>query len=203
MKTMAKLFACIAALGCVVAATLFWRSNRSSRANTLFISCQNHRGVLAMEVRWYQHEHNDELPYEVGVPGHAMLAKFAAGKTGALNCNHAAPDSRFGGWQAVNLPPEKWKELHQHWAVGTDDPPIPFFWCGKPNKLDKRVLVSVIRYGGGATSEGWSLDHQIVTEKQLRELIARLNRVLVGIKEPSVECDVIANIDWNAYTQKR
>lgn len=40
-----------------------------------------------------------------------MIARYAGRKSGALNCDHGAPDSLIGGWQAVNLTLEQWTEF--------------------------------------------------------------------------------------------
>lgn len=156
-----------------------------------------------MEVRWSPHEHNEELPYEVGVPGHVMLANFADGKTGVLNCHHGAPRSLIGGWQAVNLPPEQWAELQAKWHVQMDPVLLPFFWCGKPTGLDKRVLMSVIPVLRSNTAPEWSLDHRVVTEDELRRLISKLNGILVEMKRSPVELNVPDGVDWKTFQSKR
>jgi hypothetical protein len=171
--------------------------NMVSALEAKLLSCQNHRAHLVFSLRTvYQQEHWGELPYEQGVPGYLMLARYGARQQpGGLNCNHGAPESCIGGWQAVNLSPAKWLALRQAWVKRFGDTEIPFFWCGKNTGLGRRVVVSV-RWASLSGGEGWSFEYTVVPEQKLRHLVDQLGECLAAIDTERIDIDVPSDVDW-------
>jgi hypothetical protein len=137
-------------------------------------------------------------PSEPGVPGYAMWASWAGRKAGALNCHHGAPGHRIGGWQAVNLPPEKWQELHRIWTARGCGSRIPFYWCGQPNPRQKRVFCGLLRDDQGR----WLVDHDVLSESALGEEVRKLNACLTELGLPPVASDVPAGVRWDSFDSK-
>jgi hypothetical protein len=137
-------------------------------------------------------------PHQAEIHGYEMLARYAAQKTGALNCNHGAPGSLIGGWQAVNLAPEQWLELNQIWTSRGHQIPLPLYWCGKPNPLQKRVFCGLMRDAGGL----WFVDHSVLPEPEVRSLIEKLNACLTELGAPPVKVDVPDGVQWDLFARE-
>jgi hypothetical protein len=166
----------------------------SERDKRLFVSCQNHRAHLSLDLRIDLHGgEKTNPPYEANVPGHVMLARYAAQRFGALNCNHGAPGSRIGGWQAVNLTSEQWLELDRMWIGRGHQGLVPFYWCGKPNPLQKRVFCGLLWQ-----ADGWFIHHEVLPEAELRDAIGRLNACLSELGVPPVAVDVPDGVQWDS-----
>ncbi len=171
----------------------------SERDERLFVSCQNHRAQLNFDLRMDFHE-KAAPPHEADVPGYVMLARYAAQKPGGLNCNHGAPGSLIGGWQAVNLTPEQWLGLSRMWiGRGHQEQLLPFYWCGKPNPLQKRVFCSIWRDAEG----GWFIDHRVLPEAEVRDAIGKLNACLSDLGLPLVAVDIPDGVEWDAFERER
>jgi hypothetical protein len=138
-----------------------------------------------------------QLPYMEGISGWEMLARFGGAKNDwGLNCNHGAPRSGIGGWQGVNLPPNKWRILMEKWEQDEVPGGIPLFWCGKPNPIWGRV--SWCAYPG---------DEPCITlgdygDDTLEAAVAKLNKYLVEMGEEPIPMDVPEGIDWRQYETK-
>jgi hypothetical protein len=168
----------------------------SERDERLLVSCQNHRAHLTFDLRLDLHgDEKTNPPYEADVPGHVMLAGYAAQRSGALNCNHGAAGCRIGGWQAVNLTPEQWLELNRMWIGRSHQGLLPFYWCGKSNPLQKRVFCGLLRQADG----GWFIDHEVLSEAELRDAIGRLNACLSELGVPPVAIDVPDGVQWDTF----
>jgi hypothetical protein len=162
------------------------------------LSCQNHRAHLVFSLRTgHRPQHGGELPYERGVPGHVMLAKYAATQVGSLNCQHGAPGARVGGWQAVNLPPDKWGALRRVWNQRYGKTEIPFFWCGRRTGQGRRVLVSA-RWMHLSDGEGWEFEYTVAAEPELRARVQQLGECLAAIGADPLSLDVPGSVDWEA-----
>lgn len=170
--------------------------NRGERAKQLFGSCQNHRGLLNMDLRTSEVALGGvrSPPFQPEVPGYEMLATFAGRTSGALNCHHGAPGMRVGGWQAVNLPADKWTELHRLWTsrYGGD---LPFYWCGKPNSLHKRVVCTLMLNPNGDSF----VEHHVLRETESQEQVKRLNNCLSELGLSPVALDVPDAVAWASF----
>lgn len=167
----------------------------SEQNERLFVSCQNHRALLTLDlIMDLQGNEKATPPHEPNVPGCVMLARYAAQKSGALNCNHGAPGSRIGGWQAVNLTPEQWLELNRMWIGRGHQGLLPFYWCGKSNPLQKRVFCGLLRQ-----ADGWFIDHEVLPQAELRDAIGRLNACLSELGVPPVAVDVPDGVQWDSF----
>ena len=168
----------------------------SKRDEQLLVSCQNHRAHLNFDLRMeLQGQAKGQPPYESNVPGYEMLAKYAGRKSGGLNCNHGALGSRIGGWQAVNLPPEMWRDLHRMWSARGHPGQLPFYWCGKPNRRQVRVFCTLWPDDGG----GWFVDSEVLTETELRARIGVLNECLALLGVTPVAIDIPGGVTWAAF----
>jgi hypothetical protein len=168
------------------------------RNEQLLLSCQNHRAHLSFDLNIeLRAQPKADPPYEPGVPEYEMLAIYAAQRQGALNCNHGAPGSRIGGWQAVNLPPEQWRELHRKWSVRGDAGGLPFYWCGKPNPLRRRVFCTL-----WLSEDGWLVEHEVLAETTVHARIAKLNAYLSELGVAPVSVDVPDGIQWGVFGEK-
>jgi hypothetical protein len=183
----------------ILAATL--GGCRTSEGNErLFVSCQNHRAHLTFDLNLdLQGDERMDPPHEPSVSGYEMIARYAAGRSGALNCNHGAPGFRIGGWQAVNLAPEQWLELTRMWTDRGHQGLLPFYWCGKPNPLGKRVFCGLLRDAEGR----WFIDHAVLPEAELRDVIGRLNACLSALGVPPVLVDVPDAVQWDSFEEDR
>ena len=172
----------------------------SMREQQLLGSCLNHFDHLNMAwvIGALERTNNYELPYQAGAPGYVVFAKWSATQDGALSCNHGAPKARFGGWQVANLPPHKWKDLLGRWPLELVER-IPFMWCGRPNRLGKRVIGYIWRTNVGTPSEGWYLHHEVIDEAKLSDTVSRLNRYLAEMNEPPVEVNVPNGVAWDSW----
>jgi hypothetical protein len=162
----------------------------------LFVSCQNHRAHLNMDLTMeLQGERKAQPPCEPNAPGYEMLARYAGRRQGYLNCNHGAPESRIGGWQAVNLPAQKWRDLQRMWSARDRTIGLPFYWCGKPNARQVRVFCTLWLDDRGV----WFVDHDVVTEAELSERVRTLNRCLSELGLPPVGTDVPDGVRWASF----
>ncbi|MCL4179859.1 MAG: Gfo/Idh/MocA family oxidoreductase [Verrucomicrobia bacterium] len=169
----------------------------TERDKLLFGSCQNHRKHLNLSLHLDMVNQWGRLPpYQANEPGYAMLAMYAGRSSGGLNCNHGAPDSRIGGWQAVNLSPEQWHEVHRSWSARGYPGFPPFYWCGKPNPLQSRVFCTL---GLDADEGHWFLDHNVLPEPVVRWRIAMLNRCLEELGLPAIDVDVPDGVAWESF----
>ncbi len=167
----------------------------STTDEELFVSCLNHRAHLRFAlILELQPGEKGWPPHFADTPGYEMLARYAGGKQGALNCHHGAPGSRIGGWQAVNLSPERWRELHRLWLARDYPGPLPFFWCGKANALHKRAMCTL-----WLAEDGWSVDYEVLTETALHDRIDQLNQCLSALDLPPVTADVPDGVAWNRF----
>jgi hypothetical protein len=183
----------------ILAATL-GGCRTSERNERLFVSCQNHRAHLTFDLNLdLQGDERMDPPHEPSVSGYEMIARYAAGRSGALNCNHGAPGFRIGGWQAVNLAPEQWLELTRMWTDRGHQGLLPFYWCGKPNPLGKRVFCGLLRDAEGR----WFIDHAVLPEAELRDVIGRLNACLSTLGVPPVLVDVPDAVQWDSFEEDR
>ena len=165
------------------------------RNEQLFLSCQNHRAHLSFDLNIeFRAQQKSDPPHQPNVPGYEMLAMYAGRRQGALNCNHGALGSRIGGWQAVNLPPEQWRQLHRKWSVRGDPGGLPFYWCGKPNPLQRRVFCTL-----SLSEDGWLVEHEVLAETTVRERIAKLNEYLTELGVAQVSIDVPDGIQWSTF----
>jgi hypothetical protein len=128
-----------------------------------------------------------------------MLARYAARKSGALNCNHGAPGSLIGGWQAVNLTPEQWSELNRMWTSRGHQVLMPIYWCGRPNPTQKRVFCGLLQDAEGR----WFVDHAVLTEVEVRDAIGKLNACLSELGLPPIAVDVPAKVQWESFGHER
>jgi hypothetical protein len=183
----------------IMLAAMLGGCSTSERDERLFVSCQNHRAHLTFDLNLdLQGNEKAAPPHEADVPGHVMLARYAAHKSGALNCNHGAPGSRIGGWQAVNLTPEQWLELNRMWVGRGHQGLLPFYWCGKPNPLQKRVFCGLLPQADGR----WFIDHEVLHEAELRDTIGRLNACLSELGVPPVPVNVPDGVHWGSFEAK-
>ena len=171
---------------------------REAAIQSRYGSDHNHRGFIDLHVlHYYLEETGGVLPYDEDVPGYAMFAKFCSERTPAhVNCNHGAFHARVGGWQVVNLPRDKWNELHKQWESRSGGGVIPFAWCGKPTKLGKRLLFTASRDNEGKWDAGFNEE---CSEQQLKIRVSRLNECLTAIQKPSVTMDIPDDVDWYQY----
>lgn len=177
--------------------------NTSEREEQLLTSCQNHRAHLNFDLRldlnMEQGKEAAAPPHEEDVPGYEMLARYAARKSGALNCNHGAHGSLIGGWQAVNLAPEQWMELNRLWTSRGYQALLPFYWCGKPNPLQQRVFCGLFRNTDGR----WFIDHTVLSEAEVRDMIGKLNACLSHQGLPPIAVDVPDGVQWDSFKRER
>jgi len=135
--------------------------------------------------------------HENGVAGHVMFAKYSASTTtNTVNCTHAAPQSRIGGWQAVNLSLKQWRRLISLWR--SKKPPTwapPAIWCGKPSPAGRRLVHSMADSGKGQPM--WWTMQELVTEEDLKKRVALLNECLAEMKLDAVPLNVPDNVDWD------
>ncbi len=171
--------------------------NRVEQAEQLFGSCQNHRAHLNFDLNTSEVALGGvrRPPFQSEVAGYEMLATFAGRTSGALNCNHGAPGMRVGGWQAVNLPADKWTELHRLWISRRYEGALPFYWCGKPNSLHRRVVCTLILNPSG----GSFVDHLVLKEAELQEQVKRLNSCLSELGLSPVTLDVPDAVPWASF----
>lgn len=172
---------------------------QSMKVNQLLVSCLSHRKFLEfdlhLEFAGAGGKEKAQPPYEPNVPGYEMFAKYAGQKPrGGYNCNHGAPGSLIGGWQAVNLSPEHWRAVHRLWSARGYSG-LPFFWCGKPNPGQTRVFTTLWLDDEGV----WFLDHHVLEEAELRERIGWLNECLGELGLPPVAMDVPDEIKWDSF----
>ena len=190
-------------LGIMVAillAAILAGCSTSEREEQLFTSCQNHRAHLSFDLNLdLRGEEKAAPPHEADVPGYEMLARYAAHKSGALNCNHGAPGSLIGGWQAVNLTREQWTELNRIWTGRGHQVLLPFYWCGKPSPLQKRVFCGLLRNAEGH----WFVDHEVLPEAGLQDVIGKLNACLSELGAPPVAVDVPDGVHWDSFERER
>lgn len=173
-------------------------------------SCFNHRSFIPSELL-EQYPGGDlesrsfrELPYDPDLPGYGMLAKYVAADRNVSgsgefkiedfaygqNCHHGAPNEGNGGWNAVNLPPEKWEALWEAHQKSESDVWIPFFWCGNPSS-------SQMRAGGWTfkTNTGWTIEKGQVDD----EMLEHLNDCLEAIGEKPMDWNVPDGVDWDIF----
>lgn len=162
----------------------------AKREPNLVISCRNHgnqlRGCLMVDA--------DEipgwrLPFLPGVDGAMVLAAYGKRTGVAANCNHGALGSRFGGWQAVSLPPDKWDEIFRRWPEGSAEDGVPLYWCGRPSSKNERFMVTVLN-----RTNFWITSP---TEEKLAARIRRLNQILEAMGERPVPLNIPDNVDWD------
>jgi hypothetical protein len=171
------------------------------RNQALVVSCNNHERFLWMALREYQVANDGALPYEEGMPGYGMLCLFSATNTKAkVNCNHGAPNSRIGGWQAVNLSPEEWFGVTERWDTYREGKPIPFAWCGKPTHTGTRVVTGI---ASRTWQDGAQLHHFNMAEEEVRASVDALNRILDDIGERPVALNLPDGIDWSRWEVDR
>ena len=162
----------------------------------LFVSCQNHRKHLDLDLTLRLHEDERiDPPHQPSVSGYEMIARYAGGRFGALNCNHGAPGFRIGGWQAVNLTPEQWLALNRLWTDRGHQGFLPFSWCGKPNPLGKRVFSGLLRNPDGR----WVIMPGVLSEVELRDTIGELNACLSEMGVQPVAVDVPDGVRWDSF----
>ncbi len=171
-----------------LAAAMGYHMLNAARTNSFAVSCDNHENFLRVALSRYQLANDGALPYEQGMPGYSMFCRFSAKNTeGHVNCNHGAPNSRIGGWQAVNLPPAKWDEVRERWQKYREDKPIPFAWCGKPTHAGTRVVICT------------GLLHFNKAEEDIQKSIDLLNRILDEMGEPPVQLNVPDDVNWSRW----
>lgn len=167
-----------------------WLVRQAEREGILVISCRNHgnqlRGCLMVDA--------DEitgwsLPFLPDVEGAMVFAAYGKRAGVAANCNHGALGSRFGGWQAVSLPPDKWDEIIRRWPEGSAEVGVPLYWCGRSNSKNERFMVTV-----RSRTNLWISS---VSEEQLAERVGRLNRLLTTMGERPVPLNIPDNVDWD------
>jgi hypothetical protein len=169
---------------------LAWEIWSAKREPNLIISCRNHGNQIyscllvdAQETpRWH-------LPYLPGQEGAMVFAAYGRRTEAHANCNHGAPNRRIGGWQAVNLPPDKWDEVFRRWPEGSAEDGVPLYWCGRPSSKNERFMVTVLN-----RTNFWITS---VTEEKLAARIRRLNQVLADMGERPVPLNVPDNVDWD------
>jgi hypothetical protein len=174
----------------VVAGILLGELVRLKQKNAI-IHCSNQCSWLWKDLPTGQ---PSALPYLEGAPGYEMLARVAVARvkgSGTTNCPHGAPGAGWGGWQAVNLSPEQWKELVARWRTEGSKEEIPFCWCGKPTG-DRRI--------GLSTPDGADLiPNGIWEENELSRLLQRLNAHLKAMGIPPVSPNVPDDVDWSKF----
>jgi hypothetical protein len=132
------------------------------------------------------------VPYVPGVDGLMLWAAFGR-PMGNHNCHHGAPMKRFGGWQGVNLPREKWGEVGRQWIAATGSPDVPLFWCGGPDPNNHRTFTTV-RLNN--RSETW-FEKEVLPEAECARRVAKLNEILTALGERPVPLNVPDNVDWD------
>lgn len=162
------------------------------------VSCHNHGNITRLSLlpddtqrpTWHP-------PHLADIPGHLLLTSYSLALGGRLNCHHGASGRRNGGWQAVNLSPDKWDEVIRRWPdQGTWDG-VPFFWCGRPspkcgrpNPTQRRLLAVVPKSGRTIWIDKVSESH-VVAQVEL------LNKILADMGERPVPLNVPDNVDWD------
>jgi hypothetical protein len=189
----------------VIGTAVAYRPYQAMKREAMLTSCASHATLLAcQDLSLYAEGHSGQLPFEKGLPGYEMLARFCQSMhpgEGGCNCHHGAPHCGFGGWQAVNLPPEKWALLLDKYKL----PPsiawwgrgIPFYWCGKPSGLGMRLVGMAHRSGD---NEWWVINDRI-SEEDLKECVDRLNLCLAEIGEPPISLNVPDGVDWDRISK--
>jgi hypothetical protein len=133
-------------------------------------------------------------------PVYAMFTKFcwqqyqAGDRLAVNNCHHGAPHDGIGGWQVVNLTPEKWTELWQIWRNRHPSTSPPFMWCGKPTGLGSRILFRAYLEGENRFGIGYLGS---LPEDDVQQTVAWLNECLAEMGESPVAADVPSGIDWH------
>jgi len=175
-------------------------------------SCFNHRSFVPSELL-EQYPVGDlesrsfrELPYDPDLPGYGMLAKYVAADRMVLtsrsgkfkiedfaygqNCHHGAPNEGNGGWNAVNLPPEKWEALWAAHEKSGSDVWMPFFWCGNPNSDKARAGGWIFK-----NDSGWMIEKGYVDN----EMLEHLDDCFEAIGEEPMDWNVPDGVDWDIY----
>jgi hypothetical protein len=164
---------------------------RGNRQWQLLVSCHNHGHRLSLhlmpgdsfQTSWHP-------PYFPGKAGHLMLTSISKTLGRHLQCHHGASGKGAGGWQAINLPPEKWDEVVRRWPDQGVWDGVPLFWCGRPNPNQVRLL-AVVPKSGLPVSIGK------VSERHLLSQIGQLNQILEGMGERPVPLNIPDNVDWD------
>lgn len=160
------------------------------RQKMLLTSCTNHGHQLLV---WFMVRADEDpewrFPSLPCTEGHLMLMSYSRTLDGALNCNHGATHLRQGGWQAVNLAPQKWKELLDRWPTKDVADGVPLYWCGRPNFRGQRMMVT--------TQGRFDLWMARVSEDKLVREVERLNQILIAMGERPVPLNVPEKVDWD------
>jgi hypothetical protein len=174
----------------VVAGILLGVLVRMEQQNAV-LHCSNQCAFLYMDLMAGE---PSALPYLDGAPGYEMLARLSVAcvpHRGTTNCPHGAPGAGWGGWQAVNLSPEQWKELARRWQAEGGKEEIPFCWCGRPTG-DRRI--------GLSTPDGVRLSpNSIWDEDKLVRLLDRLNAHVKAMGIPPVSLNVPDDVNWSKF----
>ena len=171
-------------------------SCRHPTEEQLLTSCQNHSAQLEIELNLSGLGTRTNLPHEMSVPGHAVFARYSGKVSGKLNCNHGAPASRIGGWQAMSLSPAMWNELRRKWNTRSGEQGLPFYWCGRPNPQQKRVVCEL-----SLEQDGWKVNHRLLIESEVIERVRRLNDCLHELGMAEVSINVPDGVRWSAFDQ--
>ena len=89
----------------------------------------------------------------------------------------------------MNLPPEKWDELLNRWPTQGSWDGVPFYWCGRENSKQLRLLCVV--------QKGSLIWIDKVSEQQLAKQVDQLNQLLTTIGERPVPLNIPDNVDWD------
>jgi hypothetical protein len=110
-----------------------------------------------------------------------------------LNCHHGAPNRRFGGWQGVNLPPDKWDEVARRWPAENHPSGIPVYWCGGPDPSQRRAFTTI----SPAYIREPLYNNDVLSESECVRYVATLNKILTAMGERPVPLNVPENVDWD------
>lgn len=168
-----------------------WRAWEERQQWLRLVSCHNHGNRLRMQLMpdapsrsaWHP-------PYLAGTEGYMMLASCSKPLGGRLQCHHGAYGREGGGWQAVNLPPEKWEELFSRWPKQGAWDGVPFYWCGRPGLKQQRLLAVVQKHG-------YPVWIDKVSESHLTQQVERLNQLLTAMGEHPVSLNIPDKVDWD------
>lgn len=179
----------------VFAVSGVWLGLKHKAEKQRFTSCLNHRNRLHIcaDIAAGQLGEPHPPPYLPGVDGAMLWA--AIGRTGGnLNCHHGAPKRTFGGWQGVNLPPEKWDEVARRWVEKKYPIGVPVYWCGGSDPSKRRAFTTLHPWG---LRERPNYSNEVHSEADCARYVAALNEILTAMGERPVPLNVPDNVDWD------